>query len=112
MTYLIQFWYLHAPRHFFEAYLKAVDFFEANLAVKDTARNLNKPLYQDYSYSGRLVGFLIRLVRITLGLILYFLIAIAYLLGFIVWVLFPFICIASIFGSFLAQPGGSFNTLP
>ncbi|MDO8471997.1 MAG: hypothetical protein Q7S64_02545 [bacterium] len=64
--------------------------FESQLAVVITAKNITKPLYQDYTREGRLIGLIIRLGRILVGIVIQLLIAIIYLTFAIVWLALPF----------------------
>jgi tetrahydromethanopterin S-methyltransferase subunit E len=107
MRHLIQFWYLNSPAWVWHAFLTTYYTLDGHLAVADTARNLGKPLFQDYTYQGRIIGVLLRLVRIAGGILLYALVGLVYALGFLVWLFFPLICLASIFGAFLASSGSS-----
>jgi hypothetical protein len=85
-------------------YRRTIAGFEANLAVATTAKNLGKPLFQDYTYSGRAIGFGFRVLRIIFGSLLYFLIAALYSLLFIAWLLFPVACAISLVASLVAPP--------
>lgn len=107
MLSFFKYWYLQSFGRFWLAYLESINQFENTLAVKDTAVNLRKPLFQDYTTSGRVIGFLIRLVRIGAGLVLYTLISLIYLFLYLLWLAFPLICIISILGAMLATKSPS-----
>ncbi|HPH78969.1 MAG TPA: hypothetical protein PLH65_02705 [bacterium] len=62
-------------------------YFDIQMMIK----HLGEPLYQDYSYSGRAIGFLIRLGRIILGVFLQIILAIILGILLLLWVLLPLI---------------------
>ncbi len=78
-------------------WLSTAQTFEAEIAVVITAKNITKPLYQDYTREGRLIGFVIRLGRIAAGIIIQLAIAAAFLLVAVVWVALPFYIFYQIF---------------
>lgn len=99
MGQFIRYWYLESPARFYAAFLAVCQMFEDTLAVKDTIRNITKPLFQDYTYQGRLIGFMLRLARIGLGVFIFTLLGFAYLFLFVGWILFPILCLLSLVGS-------------
>lgn len=56
-------------------------------------QNITQPLYQDYTYSGRIIGFLIRMARIIIGLIIEGLIIFVLVLIFILWLFLPLLAL-------------------
>lgn len=102
MNNIFKYWYLKSPNYFWESFLNMINNLEASIGVLDNLHNLHKPLFQDYTLSGRFVGFLLRLVRIFIGAITYLLISFIYGLAFLIWIFFPIICLTSILGAFLA----------
>ena len=81
------------PRKIFELWQATAGNFEAEMAVVATAKNLGKPLFQDYSREGRLIGFLLRLGRILVGSFIQLVILIVFIALIILWLLLPFIII-------------------
>lgn len=69
------------------------------LAVKITARYFLKPLYQDYSALGYILGFIFRSVRLLAGSLIYSVIILAALAIYILWAGFPIYVIARGFGN-------------
>ena len=102
MLQIFNYWYKQSFGLFYHGFRRTLDGLEESLAVKSTARNLNKPLFQDYTFQGRVIGLLLRLIRICLGCLLYFLLAVAYLFMYVFWLLFPFLCIVSLVGAVAA----------
>ena len=111
MAQFLRYWYIRGPEHIWRVFLSVIGGFENSLAVRDTARNLDKPLFQDYTRSGRAVGFLIRLARILIGLVIYLLIASLFALFSVIWVLFPAICLVSLVGSVFGNDTAAFPCL-
>jgi len=64
--------------------------FEGQLAVVVTTKNITRPLFQDYTREGRLIGFLMRLFRIVLGLVVQALLVVTFFLLLVVWMALPF----------------------
>jgi hypothetical protein len=52
-------------------------------------KHITEPLYQDYSYQGRAIGFLIRSGRILLGLFIQLVLIIILGILMLLWVLLP-----------------------
>jgi hypothetical protein len=100
MQHVLRYWFLRSPVWIFGSFLATIGGFEAQLALKDTAKNLGKPLFQDYSLQGRFIGVLIRLFRILVGALLYACIAVAYAGFFLFWLALPVLCLSAILGSF------------
>ena len=103
MESLIKYWYLQSPLRFYTAMAHGISTLDATFAVRDTLRNINKPLFQDYTWQGRFIGVLMRLARVGVALFLYFFALVGYIVAFIFWIIFPIICIFSIVGSAVAS---------
>ena len=104
MDHLLKLWYVSSPNSAWQFYLRIVGELEGSVGVRDMLRNIRQPLFQDYTWQGRLIGLIMRLARISFGLILYFLMAILGAVIFLIWLLFPFLCVAAILGSFIGNP--------
>lgn len=100
MDHLLKLWYVSSPNAAWQFYLRTVGALEGSVGVRDMLRNIRRPLFQDYTWQGRLIGLLIRLVRIAAGLVLYLFVAVLGAVLYLVWLAFPLLCIAAIFGSF------------
>ena len=103
MRHLFLFWYGKSGPWVLRSFLHTIQNFEGTLAVKSTAKNISKPLFQDYTYQGRIIGALLRIARICLGSFIYLLIAVAYLGAYAFWLAFPIICLVNMVGA-LAGP--------
>ena len=106
MFAFFNYWYLQSPGRFLRAFLAAFSHLEGQIGVITTARNLNKPLFQDYTLQGRLIGFGFRLLRILMGIILDILLGTFYLVVFLIWIAFPILCLLSLIGSFIGPAAG------
>ena len=118
MQTVLQFWFLASGPWAWEHYIRSVAAFDSRIALTTTLKNLDKPLFQDYTWQGRLIGFFFRLVRICFGLVLYGLTAVVYAVAYLIWLAFPFICVLAIVGSLFgatsqphsqAQPATSYS---
>lgn len=64
-------WYADGSRWFAHALLGALERLDQTFAVRITLRHFFKPLYQDYTLVGRILGPLFRVGRICSGLAIY-----------------------------------------
>ena len=101
MQHWLRYWYILSPSWAYRRFTQTIQAFDGHLAVADTWRNITKPIFQDYSYQGRIIGFFLRLFRIFFSLLFYCLIALFYLVAYAIWLLFPVICVAAILRYFL-----------
>lgn len=106
MSYVLSFWYLRSPGFFWDSFLKTIFALESSIAIKATLQNISKPIFQDYTLSGRFIGFGFRLGRIIAGLFLYALVALTYFLACAFWLIFPLICLVCLVGSAIGNPIG------
>ena len=102
MRHFLAYWYLQSPARFVKTVSHAIGTLDGQFAVRDTLKNLNKPLFQDYSYQGRILGVVFRLGRVGMALFIYALAALAYVFGYVLWLLVPPLCLVSIVGSVAA----------
>lgn len=108
MQSLLRFWYGQSPSWVFTHYLETVRLLDGRFAVRETLKHLNQPLFQDFSRQGRIIGFFFRIGRVLLALFIFFVTFLAYVAGYIVWLIFPLICVAGILSPFLAPSPGVF----
>jgi hypothetical protein len=71
----------------FRAYIRS---FEDVLAVRIQLRNLFQPLYQDYTVLGYVLGFIFRVMRVFMGVILYPIFLGVAVALYLIWVAIPF----------------------
>jgi len=70
---------------------------DRSLALKINLRNIFKPLYQDTSIIGYLLGFLFRFFWVIFALIVYFFVFITSVLLYLLWLTIPIYIIYKIF---------------
>lgn len=75
--------------------------FEAQLAVVATAKNITRPLFQDYSREGRLIGIFLRLGRILVGILIQVLLVIVFAAIIILWLLLPLYIVYQLFSNLI-----------
>ena len=103
MQSILLFWYKESFGRFYSSCVDSINTLEARFAVRDTIRNISKPIFQDYTLQGRFIGVLLRLARIGGGIFFYSLTVVVYVLSYLVWLFFPVLCTASIIGSVIAS---------
>lgn len=64
-------WYVASFFAFSDFFTSVFERLDQSWALKVTARNLFRPLYQDRTIVGFILGFLFRLVRLAIGAVLY-----------------------------------------
>jgi hypothetical protein len=107
MLHLLRLWYVQSAPWAVSRYVTTVRTLDGTFAVVDTFRNLGRPLYQDYTWQGRVIGVFLRLARIGFGIIMYVLAAVVYFIAYLMWLALPFIFIAAIVGGFIGPEGTS-----
>ncbi|KKU83417.1 MAG: hypothetical protein UY12_C0037G0009 [Parcubacteria group bacterium GW2011_GWA2_47_8b] len=69
--------------------LNILEAFDRRLALRINLRYLFRPIYQDYSFLGRLLGFLFRGVRIIYASLIYFVIIVIAAGIYLAWAVAP-----------------------
>lgn len=82
-------WYVDGSRAIGHRFIAAMEEADRSLAVKITAQHFFRPLYGDYSPVGRVVGVIFRAGRIVIGLVVYAVIAVLFLLFYLAWLAVP-----------------------
>jgi hypothetical protein len=103
MGHILAFWYLDSPSWTYHAFLRTLGNLEGHFAVVDTAKNIKKPIFQDYTLQGRAIGVFIRLVRICLGSFFYLLTGLLFIFLYGLWLFFPAICLVTIAAAFFGN---------
>jgi hypothetical protein len=97
----LDFWFHHFPQRVIRNFFDQIYLWDKNLKVKANLRNLTKPLYGDYTIVGYLIAFPYRVLRIFLGLLIYFFIFIFYLFFLLAWLFLPIFLLG--YGIFLSK---------
>lgn len=90
-------WYVRSARLYWYFIINKLERIDYRLAWKITLKNLFKPLYKDYSFLGRVLGFIFRLGRLFLGAIIYSIIFAIAICFYLFWLLIPIALIYQIF---------------
>ena len=90
-------WYFDGFFFITEKTISILGFFDQLFALKSTLLNLFRPLYQDYSLVGQIIGPIFRFLLLILGIIIYLAIIIISLIIFIIWAAIPLVIIFSAF---------------
>jgi hypothetical protein len=81
--------YVHGSRMIAHQFISTLESADKSFAVKITLSHFFEPLYKDYSIIGRILGFIFRLVRVVIGLVIYAAITVCFAIAYVVWVLAP-----------------------
>jgi len=86
-------WYIDGSRNFGHWFISSLESLDRTFAIRITLRYLFHPLYKDYTIIGRILGFIFRSARIFLGLAVYSLLTILFLVIYVGWLLVPLLII-------------------
>jgi len=92
----IRYWYVLSANRFLLLFRNGSAALEGQIATRETLSHLTQPLFQDYTFQGRIVGFFFRLGRVFVGGMAQLLLAAGSLSLYVLWLLFPVLCIISI----------------
>lgn len=106
MQQLLSLWYIKSGPWAVRRYLETVKSLDGIFAVGATWRHIGKPLFQDYTWQGRVIGVFLRIARIIAGYVTFFFAATLYVVAYIFWLLFPLICAVSLIGGFIGTVPG------
>jgi hypothetical protein len=98
MRAMLRLWYIASGPWALQRYFESVQVFDGTFAIRDTWRNIRRPLFQDYTWQGRVIGVLLRLGRIGAGLVCYVLAAFVFIVAYLLWLVLPVIFVAAIIG--------------
>jgi len=82
-------WYVAFSLGFLKQFLSFANTIEGILAVREMARRIFQPLYQDYDVAGYILGFFFRIFRIIIGVIIHLIVFLFFLILYFIWVLLP-----------------------
>jgi hypothetical protein len=92
-------WYWNGFFVFWKSLITILSSLDYTFAVKITLRYWAKPLYQDRTIVGYILGFIFRTGRILIGSVIYLLIFIIWLVSLLIWFsILPILIFGSIFG--------------
>jgi hypothetical protein len=92
-------WYLGGFFAFVHRCVLVITSLDQTFALRVTMRNLFKPLYQDYTMLGIILGFVFRPLRLIAGGIVYAVIVLVFVALYAVWAAIPlFLIVKTIVG--------------
>lgn len=86
-------WYVDGSRVFAHRFVNTLEVADQTFAVKITLRYFFQPLYRDYTVIGRILGVVFRSGRILIGLAIYVLITMLFILVYLAWLAVPAVII-------------------
>lgn len=89
ITEFVRHWYVVGTYAYFDFVLGTLRRMDQTLAWRITLTYLFRPLYGDYSFIGRTIGFIFRIFRLIFGGIIYLVAFALAALVYVLWVAFP-----------------------
>lgn len=90
----IDYWFNHKPRSIIRNFFDVIYKFDKVISVRAHLRNINKPLYGDYTFIGYAIALPYRIFMIIFGIIVYLFISIFYFLIVLIWILIPLLTLS------------------
>jgi len=90
-------WYIDDSAKLWHMIFDCLESLERKIALKEMIHFWFQPLFQDYTVLGYILGFVNRTLRIIIGAIIYFLVFIAGLVLYVVWLYIPAFILTMIF---------------
>ncbi|MFH0891120.1 MAG: hypothetical protein V1856_03750 [Candidatus Liptonbacteria bacterium] len=82
-------WYVDGSAWFIHGFINFLEASDRSFAVKETLRHFFQPLYKDYTVIGRILGIILRSIRVLLGMSFYTLAGTVFLAAYFLWLIFP-----------------------
>jgi hypothetical protein len=98
--YFLYHWYVRGFRRFFNWVINRLEQLDYKFALRINLKNLFQPLYQDYSFLGYILGFVLRSIRVFVATIFYIVFIIFCTILFLIWAAIPFFAIYQIIINF------------
>lgn len=98
--YFLYHWYVRGFQKTANWTMNQLEKFDYAFAVKINLQNIFQPLYQDYSFLGYVLGFILRSFRILVAMVFYISFSIVCFLGFMVWAATPIFAVYQIIVNF------------
>ena len=90
VTEFLRHWYINAIFIISHKTTNLLERLDRRLALKITLRNWLRPLYQDYTFIGYVLGIVFRTLRIMAGIMIYLIVIAAAIAFYFVWAATPF----------------------
>ncbi len=98
--YFLYHWYVRGFRKFSNWTLDRLEKMDYKFALKINFKNIFQPLYQDYSFFGYILGFILRSLRIFIASIFYTIFIFICGSLFLLWASLPFFIVYQIITNF------------
>lgn len=82
-------WYIDGSRVIGRRFMATLTTADQSFAVVITLRHFFEPLYKDYSVVGRIMGIVFRSIRIVIGGVCYFVLALVFAVVYSIWLAIP-----------------------
>jgi|GEM_PF-199350 len=92
-------WYIGGFLKVVHRTLSFLEILDRRLALKITLRYLFRPLYQDYTVLGYILGFIFRSARVAIAGFVYLIVILIALAVYLAWAAFPAYLVYKIFNS-------------
>ncbi len=86
---LFKHWYKDGSKIFFHTLIGFLEYLDRFFAIEITFKHIFEPLYQDKSFIGYVMGFLFRITRIILALIVYSIVVLFFVFLYLIWLAIP-----------------------
>lgn len=96
MITFFKWYYMFQTRQIYAAFNDIFQLISGTFDIPMMIKHIGEPLYQDYTYQGRAIGFLIRTGRILLGLFTQFILLIILAVLMLLWLVLPVVIIFKI----------------
>jgi len=93
-------WYKDGSKKFFHALIGFLEYLDRFFAIEITFKHIFEPLYQDKSLIGYVMGFLFRIIRIALALIVYLTVVLIFVALYLIWLAIPLFIVFKIIKSY------------
>jgi hypothetical protein len=90
-------WYLRSGRKYGNFVINVFEQMDRVFGWKVNILHMFSPLYRDYSVLGYILGFVLRLARLVVTSLLYAVVFLVAVFGFITWMLIPIYIVWNIF---------------
>jgi hypothetical protein len=87
-------WYVDGSRSVADSFISTLESLDQTFAVVITLHHFFEPLYGDWSVIGRILGVVFRSARIAIGSVVYMIVALFFLAGYLVFLAIPLLTIA------------------
>lgn len=90
-------WYIDDTKNFYNWLIDCFKTLDRDIGLVSNLQNWLSPLYGDYSFAGRIIGPVMRTLRIFFSLAFYFALAILFLIAYLIWIILPAAVIIMVF---------------